>query len=79
MFHPFSLTQIILRRIFVLMVGLLAFPVMLDGAARTHMGEAARATVRTHAGLDQVLNRLVQLYRGERLLAHGAPAHNGNA
>ena len=29
MFHPFSLTQIILRRIFVLMVGLLAFPVML--------------------------------------------------
>ena len=29
MFHPFSLTQIILRRIFVLMAGLLAFPVML--------------------------------------------------
>ena len=29
MFHPFSLTQIILRRIFVLVAGLLAFPVML--------------------------------------------------
>ena len=29
MFHPFSLTQIILRRIYVLLVGILAFPVML--------------------------------------------------
>ncbi len=37
----------------------------LDAGARTAMGEAARATVRTHAGLDQVLNRLQQLYLGE--------------
>ncbi|BBR40667.1 membrane protein [Aeromonas veronii] len=29
MFHPFSMTQIILRRIYVLLVGILAFPVML--------------------------------------------------
>ena len=29
MFHPYSLTQIILRRIYVLLVGMLAFPVML--------------------------------------------------
>ena len=29
MFHPFSLIQIILRRIYVLLVGILAFPVML--------------------------------------------------
>lgn len=50
----------------------------LDGAARTAMGDAARTTVRNHAGLDQVISRLVQLYRGERRLAHGAPAHNGN-
>ncbi|CAN7159193.1 glycosyltransferase family 4 protein [Pseudoxanthomonas sp. LjRoot168] len=57
----------------------LAEAAAMDGARRTAMGEAARATVRTHAGLDQVLNRLVQLYRGERLLAHGTPAHNGNA
>jgi glycosyltransferase involved in cell wall biosynthesis len=51
----------------------------LDGATRAAMGDAARATVRNNAGLDQVLNRLVQLYRGERRVAHGAPAHNGNA
>ena len=29
MFHPFSLTQIILRRTLVLLVGVLAFPMML--------------------------------------------------
>lgn len=57
----------------------LAEAAALDGAARTAMGEAARATVRTHAGLDQVLNRLVRLYRGESRLPHGAPVHNGNA
>jgi len=51
----------------------------LDGPARTALGEAARATVRHHAGLEQVLNRLVQLYRGEPQLAHAATAHNGNA
>lgn len=42
----------------------------LDAATRTAMGEAARATVRANAGLDQVLNRLQQLYVGEPRPSH---------
>lgn len=44
----------------------------LDPAARTAMGEAARATVRANAGLDQVLNRLQLLYAGEPRPSHCA-------
>jgi glycosyltransferase involved in cell wall biosynthesis len=44
----------------------------LDPATRTAMGEAARATVRANAGLDQVLNRLQQLYVGEPRPPHCA-------
>ncbi|WP_162456531.1 glycosyltransferase family 4 protein [Pseudoxanthomonas kalamensis] len=37
-----------------------------DPATRAAMGEAARASVQRQAGLEQVLNRLVQLYRGKQ-------------
>src|SRR5690606_17499365 len=41
-----------------------------EAGARAAMGEAARAAVRSGAGLDHVLNRLQQLYIGEARMPH---------
>lgn len=43
----------------------LAAAATMDPAARRAMGEAARATVARQAGLDQVLDLLLRLYRGD--------------
>lgn len=52
----------------------LAAAASMDAATRAAMSEAARATVRCKAGLEQVLNRLLHLYRGEQQQPTGATA-----